>query len=268
MKSSIAFLNQGYPCIQKGAFLGMTTLACQRITPDHCSHRRPKRSSLLQMRNGSEEEIMSENPLYEGNNLMNDDDFIIDVEEDEIDLNDESDLIDVSDTNKRKKVRASIEKLVDEINQESSATVTNDANTQPAIEDDETTVLAKTAAIAADQRKAEDVRVLRISKLSYIASFLVIATGKNTPQIRAISNIVQGEMKKKHKMVPKRVDGVANSGWILLDCMYQNYSFFVLHLRRYYQNEIIIIICYLTVNISSLFLSCCLLFENLQMVIC
>lgn len=119
--------------------------------------------------------------------------------------------------NKRKKVRKHTSALIEEIDQEPESTMASDAEGQPPLEQDEMVEPVRTAVRAADDRKAEDVRAIRISKLTYIASFVIIATGNNTPQIRAIGNLIEEELAKKHEMFARRRDGTANSGWMLLD---------------------------------------------------
>lgn len=121
---------------------------------------------------------------------------------------------------KRKKVRHSLQSLIDEIDEETDSIYTSDADGQPPVQEDETARFVRTAVKAADERKGSDIQAMRVSKLTYITSFLIIITGKNTPQIRAIANLVEDDLVKVHDLRPKRIDGVANSGWMLMDCMY------------------------------------------------
>ena len=168
---------------------------------------------------------------------MNNRDFIVDVDgaddelefPEDLDLNniddDELDLVDIVDQKEvRKRVRKHVEQLAAEIDQQNESIYTSDADTIPPMDQDETAKYVRTAVRAADERKAEDIVALRISKVSYISSFLVIATGNNPPQIRAIANLVEENIGREHGLSPTRVDGVPNSGWILLDCMYFLYN--------------------------------------------
>lgn len=121
-------------------------------------------------------------------------------------------------TEKRKKMRRRTSALVDEILLEPESELTSDADELPPIEEDESTEYVRTAVRAADKRKAESILALRVSKLTYICSFVIIATGNNAPQVRAIGNLIEEDLAKNHKLDPRRRDGTANCGWLLLDC--------------------------------------------------
>lgn len=167
----------------------------------------------------SNDELLQGADIAENFQLHNESEYIVEVNGD--DLDDEGlSVVDVVDAGeeKRKKIRKNVGRLVDEIDANIDKTYTNDADSMPPIGQDECAEFIRTAAKAADQRKAGDIVALRISKLSYISSFLLVATGKNTPQLRAISNLIEDDLAKKHELHPRRIDGVASSGWILLDC--------------------------------------------------
>jgi ribosome-associated protein len=51
--------------------------------------------------------------------------------------------------------------------------------------------LALTIAQAADDRKAEDIIILRVAEVSYLADYFVIATGFSKVQVRAISQSIE-----------------------------------------------------------------------------
>lgn len=170
----------------------------------------------------SDRQIPIENLMTEDSNHL-DMPVIVDIGDDDIDDDNIVDIIgadfDVK-TEKRKKIRKRTNDFVDEINVQPDTMLTSDADGQPPIDEDETTKFVRTAVRAADERKAADIVALRISKLTYIASFVIMATGKNSPQVRAIGNLIEDELAKKHGMEVRRRDGTANSGWLLLDCTY------------------------------------------------
>lgn len=69
---------------------------------------------------------------------------------------------------------------------------------------------------AADAVRAEDVVVLDLRKLTIIADFFVICTGKSSIQQRAIADRI--EEKLRERGVRKlRVEGYQEATWILLD---------------------------------------------------
>lgn len=78
--------------------------------------------------------------------------------------------------------------------------------------------------------------VLDIHDLTVIADLFVICTGDNERLIRAISRQIQ-EATDKIDLDPRRVEGSAESGWILLD-----YADVVVHIfsreaRQFYRLE-------------------------------
>ena len=70
-----------------------------------------------------------------------------------------------------------------------------------------------------------------------IADFFVIATGNSDRQLRALADHVKVELKDKHHIQSHGVEGLAESGWVLMD-----YSTVIVHLfqeerRQYYDLE-------------------------------
>lgn len=118
---------------------------------------------------------------------------------------------------RRKKQRARTSNLVGQIQSHLDVVDPEFVNELPPVELDETAPYARTAVRSADERKAIDPVVLRVSNVSYITTFMVIVTGKNPPQLRAIANNVEENLVKEHELEPIRSAGTANSGWILLD---------------------------------------------------
>jgi ribosome-associated protein len=128
-------------------------------------------------------------------------------------------IVDLSDkvVEKTKKVRTRTRNLIGEIGKTVDVVDQRTAAALPPVEEDELAEYARTAVRAADQRKAVDPVVIRIANVSYITTFMVCVTGNNSPQIRAIGNLVEEDLYKKHNLKPKRSTGTANSGWLLLD---------------------------------------------------
>lgn len=129
-------------------------------------------------------------------------------------------VVDINAPQRRKKERRRTTALINAINTQPvpGTTFAADAEALPDLEEDEITEFIRTAVSAADKRKGEDILALRVSTLTCITSFIVFVTGRNTPQLRAISNIIEEDLAKKHELEPRRIDGVPASGWILLDC--------------------------------------------------
>lgn len=77
--------------------------------------------------------------------------------------------------------------------------------------------MLRVAIEAMSDKKADDIRVIDISKVSVIADYFVIASGNNPNQVQAIADNIQEELHKAgFKMNPK-VEGYNSATWILLD---------------------------------------------------
>lgn len=88
----------------------------------------------------------------------------------------------------------------------------------PPVDKDELTPFCLSAVRAADKRKGIDPVALRISPWTFIASFLIIVSGKSEPQVRAITNSIEEDLQKQYNRVPRQISGKPASGWVLLDC--------------------------------------------------
>lgn len=76
---------------------------------------------------------------------------------------------------------------------------------------------------ALEDKKAIDIKVIDISKVSVIADYLVIAGGKNKGQVQAMVDNVEDNMMKNNEYT-KHVEGYSTANWILLD-----YSDIIVH---------------------------------------
>ena len=82
----------------------------------------------------------------------------------------------------------------------------------------ESMVLARLAAQAMDEKKAEDVRILDLRKVHGApAEFFVIATGNVPSHVSALSDAVHETVKKATGLNPHKVEGYNNAEWILMD---------------------------------------------------
>ena len=74
----------------------------------------------------------------------------------------------------------------------------------------------RTIVKALDDKKGNDIRVIRISEISSMCDYLVIADGSNRNQVQAMCNNVEHAMREDGAEMKNR-EGYANGGWILLD---------------------------------------------------
>ena len=75
---------------------------------------------------------------------------------------------------------------------------------------------AKTAALALDDKKGQDIKILKIEDLTVIADYFVIASGTSTTQVKALAGEVEYKMKEAGLEL-LHTEGYDSGGWILLD---------------------------------------------------
>ncbi len=68
----------------------------------------------------------------------------------------------------------------------------------------------------ADDKKAEDVVIMDISKFSSIAHYFLIAHGNSDRHVKALAGYIAEEMKKE-KMPAYHIEGMQEGNWVLLD---------------------------------------------------
>lgn len=76
--------------------------------------------------------------------------------------------------------------------------------------------MARLAALALEEKKAHDIRILDIKNISSMGDYFVIADGSNRNQIQAMCDSVEEKMRLADIPLKNR-EGYSNGGWILLD---------------------------------------------------
>ncbi|MFL6196385.1 MAG: ribosome silencing factor [Thermoanaerobaculia bacterium] len=100
----------------------------------------------------------------------------------------------------------------------------------------DTTERVREAVAAADDRKAVDLKVLHLTKITDFADYFLICSGTNERQVQAIADAVQEKL-RAGRVRPLHVEGYNRAQWVLLD-----YGDLVVHVfqeeqRRYYALE-------------------------------
>ena len=70
---------------------------------------------------------------------------------------------------------------------------------------------------ALDDKKAEDIRVIKVRDLTIIADYFVIAGASSNTQTRALADEVEYQLKEQAQTAPAQVQGNNGSNWIILD---------------------------------------------------
>ena len=97
--------------------------------------------------------------------------------------------------------------------------------------------LALACAKAADDVKAENVRVWDMRGVSSLTDFMVVCSGSSMPQLRAVLRDVAGTVEDVHGVKSTMTEGKADTKWVVLD--YIDVMVHVMHdeLRQYYGLE-------------------------------
>lgn len=95
------------------------------------------------------------------------------------------------------------------------------------------------AAIAhyASDRKALDVVQLDLRGMIDYTDYFVICTGRTDRQTKAIHDAIHQGMKSEHELLPRRVEGLPQARWILMDYLDVVVHVFTPEIREYYRLE-------------------------------
>ena len=81
----------------------------------------------------------------------------------------------------------------------------------------DSTGLIELAAFACDDRKARNIKLLKIEEVSSIADWIIITEGLSDVQVRAIVNNVEKTLREEVDLLPLRKEGINEGKWALLD---------------------------------------------------
>jgi ribosome-associated protein len=77
--------------------------------------------------------------------------------------------------------------------------------------------LARLCRESAENKKAENVVILDVRKLSSVTDYFVIASGTSEPHLRAIVEEITGRLREEHGVRPRAMDGTVHGAWVVLD---------------------------------------------------
>ena len=93
------------------------------------------------------------------------------------------------------------------------------------------------AAKACDEKKAKDIKLIKIDRVSFISEWILIAEGLSEVQVRSITKSVEGELRDKAKIEPIRKEGINEAKWALLDYGDLIVNIFQPEIRKFYDLE-------------------------------
>lgn len=76
--------------------------------------------------------------------------------------------------------------------------------------------IARIACESMEDKKAQDIKIINIEKVSSLADYFIVASGMNRNQVQAMADNVN-EMLGKAGVEPKQLEGYQNANWILMD---------------------------------------------------
>lgn len=98
--------------------------------------------------------------------------------------------------------------------------------------------IIKTIIHAIQQKKGENILSLDLRKIpEAVADFFIICEADNQPQIRAISDFVEQEVKKKCDDNPYRHEGLKHLHWVLIDYINVVVHIMLPETRKFYKLE-------------------------------
>lgn len=97
--------------------------------------------------------------------------------------------------------------------------------------------LARTIVLGAEDKKGEDILLLKVTETCYLTDYFVIVTGFSKAQLRAIADSIEAKVKEEWGKEPLRVEGKAEASWIV-----QDYGDVIVHIflpqaREFYHLE-------------------------------
>lgn len=98
-------------------------------------------------------------------------------------------------------------------------------------------VMAQQIAAYAADKKAMDLAVLDVRGILGYTDFFVVATGNTERQVKAIHDGINESMKKERGELPRRVEGLPEARWVLLDYLDVVVHILTPEAREYYRLE-------------------------------
>ncbi|NDD62825.1 MAG: ribosome silencing factor [Acidobacteria bacterium] len=113
---------------------------------------------------------------------------------------------------------------------------TGSVASSPSAVDEEILDQVRTAVEGAEEKKAEEIRVLRLTAITEFTDYFVICSGSSTRQNQAIADEISDRL-KLIGLRPLHTEGFTTAEWILLD-----YGTFIVHIfttsaREFYDLE-------------------------------
>jgi len=97
--------------------------------------------------------------------------------------------------------------------------------------------LAETIAALAADKKAADVVEIDVRGVVGYTDFFLVCSGNTARQCKAIHDGIHQTLKDEHGLLPRRVEGLSESRWILMDYLDVVVHVFTPEAREFYRLE-------------------------------
>jgi ribosome-associated protein len=97
--------------------------------------------------------------------------------------------------------------------------------------------LAERIAEIASDKLAQEIRVFDLRGIVSYTDFFVICSGNTERQTKSIHDAIHQELKDDHGLLPRRVEGLSESRWILMDYLDAVIHVFTPDARSFYRLE-------------------------------
>ena len=98
--------------------------------------------------------------------------------------------------------------------------------------------LIKTIINAIQEKKGENIISLDLRKVNEaVADFFIVCEASNQPQVRAIADSIEHEMKERCDEYPYRHEGMKNLQWVLIDYVNVVVHVMLSETRKFYKLE-------------------------------
>jgi len=97
--------------------------------------------------------------------------------------------------------------------------------------------LAETIGTLAADKKAADIVALNVGEVLGYTDFFVVCSGNTARQTKGIHDGIHQSLKDDHGLLPRRVEGVREATWILMDYLDVVVHIFTPDARDFYRLE-------------------------------
>jgi len=96
--------------------------------------------------------------------------------------------------------------------------------------------IAQIVVTSLDNKKAQDIKLLRTTDITILADYFVICTAGSTTQLKTLSDEVEKQLKDRGETARRR-EGHRSGGWVLIDFACVVVHLFLQEAREFYTLE-------------------------------